>query len=70
MIQILDRMVMRSFLRLFMYTVLGVPVLFVVGDATDRLGTYVERGLSFSELGVAYLYQLPRFILWSFPVAS
>ena len=42
----LDRYVAREFLRLFILFVLAAPMLFVIGDWTDNVGRYSERGLT------------------------
>ncbi|MGD8321899.1 MAG: LptF/LptG family permease [Gemmatimonadota bacterium] len=70
MIRILDRLVVRTFLKLFVVFLMAAPLLFVLGDYTENLGTYLDRGLSRAEVAHAYLYQLPMFIQWSFPVAA
>ena len=69
-IRILDRMVARAFLRLFLRFVLGAPLLFVLGDITEKLDDYLDRGLSLSELALGYVFLYPKFVLWSFPVAG
>jgi lipopolysaccharide export LptBFGC system permease protein LptF len=45
-------------------------MLFVLGDLTDNIDTFTERGLSPGTVALGYLYQLPQFILWSFPIAA
>src|SRR5690606_33790443 len=68
--RILDRYVSREFLRLFLLFALAAPVLFVLGDLMDNLDRFMERGLTARQVGLNYLYQLPLFILYSFPIAS
>jgi lipopolysaccharide export system permease protein len=68
--RVLDRLVIRTFLRLFIIFVLGAPLLFILGDVTDNLDRYLERGLTLAEVGTGYLYFFPRFMLWSFPIAA
>jgi lipopolysaccharide export system permease protein len=70
MIRILDRLVATSFLRLFLIFVFGAPLLFVLGDVTENLDKYLDRGLTALQVGEAYVYQFPKFVLWSFPVAG
>ena len=70
MIRILDVMIVRAFLRAFLAFVLSSPVLFVLGDINENLDTYLSRGLAWREVGQAYLFMLPKFILWSFPIAA
>jgi lipopolysaccharide export system permease protein len=70
MIRILDRLVIVTFLRIFVAFVLGAPGLFVLGDMTERLHQYLDRGLSMGDVMLGYLYQMPLFITWSFPIAA
>jgi lipopolysaccharide export system permease protein len=66
----LDRYVAREFIRLFLLFALAAPLLFVLGDWTDRIDTYTERGIPLTNIMLGYLYQMPLFISWSLPVAA
>lgn len=66
----LDKYVAREFVRLFLLFVLSAPMLFIIGDWTDNVGRYAERGLSGGDLLLGYLYQMPLFISWSLPIAG
>lgn len=68
--RILDRYVTREFLRLFVLFSLAAPLLFVIGDWTDNLDDYTARGIALGAVALSYVYQLPLFILWSFPIAA
>lgn len=68
--RILERLVAREFLRIFVLCVLGAPALFIIGDATEKLDDYLERGLDFGQIALGYAYQLPLFLVWSFPIAA
>lgn len=70
MTRILDRLVASTFLKLFVLFVFGAPLLFVLGDVTEQLDTYLNRGLTALDVGRAYLFMLPKFVLWSFPIAA
>lgn len=70
MIRILDRLVARTFFKLFLIFLAASPPLFILGDVTENLDTYIDRGLSGAEVAKAYLFQLPLFIQWSFPIAA
>ncbi len=70
MIRILDRLVVVSFFRTFVLCLAAAPILFVVGDITENLDQYIDRGLTAWEVTQAYVYQLPLFIEWSFPIAT
>jgi lipopolysaccharide export system permease protein len=69
-IRILDRFVAGTFLRLFLIFVLGAPLLFILGDATENLDRYLDRGLPMGQVIISYLYQYPQFVFWSFPIAA
>ncbi len=71
MIRILDRLVVGTFLKLFAVGLfVASPPLFIIGDIAENLDTYIDRGLTGTEVATAYLYQLPLFIQWSFPIAA
>ncbi|MGW8266399.1 MAG: LptF/LptG family permease [Longimicrobiales bacterium] len=70
MIRILDRLVARSFIRVFLAFTLGSPILFILGDVTENLEDYLGAGLTWTEVGMSYLYKMPQFIQWSFPIAA
>jgi lipopolysaccharide export system permease protein len=68
--RILDRLVVREFVRLFGLFILASPVLFILGDLTDNLDTYVDRGYDTGQIVMGYVYQMPLFISWGIPVAA
>ncbi|MFL5383723.1 MAG: LptF/LptG family permease [Longimicrobiaceae bacterium] len=70
MIRLLSRYVVRTFTTTFLMLVLGLPLLFIVADVTDNIDTYIERGMTGSKLLLGYVYQLPLFIQYSFPIAA
>ena len=69
MIRILDRLIAGTFLRIFAVFVVGAPLLFIVGDIVEYVDRYFERGLTVGDLAIAYVYALPEFISWSFPIS-
>lgn len=68
--RILDRYITRGFCRLFVLFVLSAPLLFILGDLVDHLDDYLDKGLTPTNVALGYVYQLPLFILWSFPIAA
>ena len=70
MIRILDRLIAGTFLRIFVLFVLGAPLLFIVGNIVEYVDVYFGRGLTVGEVATAYVYMLPEFISWSFPIAA
>jgi lipopolysaccharide export system permease protein len=69
-VKLLDRYVVRQFLRTFVLLVLGIPLLFVIGDITDNIDKYMERGVPWGSLALSYVYQMPLFIQYAFPIAA
>jgi lipopolysaccharide export system permease protein len=70
MLRTIDRYVAREFMRLFGIFITSAPLLFVLGDWTDNVGRYSEQGIPVGRVALSYLYQMPLFISWSFPVAA
>ncbi len=68
--RILDRLVAGTFLKLFGLVLAAAPPLFVLGDVTENLDRHLDRGVTGLEVTQAYLYQLPLFFQWSFPIAA
>lgn len=68
--RILDRLVVRTFLKLFVLVLAASPPLFILGDVTEHLDGYLGRGVTGPEIVRAYLYQVPLFLQWSFPIAA
>jgi len=69
-LRILDRLVSWTFIRLFTLFVLGAPVLFTIGDLSERIGTYMQREIPGVDLALGYVFLIPKFFLWSFPIAA
>jgi lipopolysaccharide export system permease protein len=70
MLRTIDRYVASEFLRLFIIFIAAAPLLFVLGDWTDNVGNYSEQGIPVGRVALSYIYRLPLFISWSFPVAA
>jgi len=68
--RILDRLVLGTFLKLFVLVLAASPPLFIIGDIAENLDDYIDRGLTGFEVAQSYVYQLPLFIQWSFPIAA
>lgn len=68
--RILDRLVLGTFFKLFVLVLAASPPLFIIGDIAENLDDYIDRGLTGFEVAQSYVYQLPLFIQWSFPIAA
>jgi len=69
-IRILDRLIAGTFFKLFFLVLLASPPLFVIGDIAEKLDEYIDRGLTGAEVARSYVFQLPLFIQWAFPIAA
>ncbi|HEX2205425.1 MAG TPA: LptF/LptG family permease [Longimicrobium sp.] len=70
MTRLLDRYVVRQFLGTFVLLVMGLPLLFIVGDITDNIDRYLERGVTGGRLALSYVYYFPLFVVYAFPIAA
>ena len=68
--KLLDRYILRQFLLTFSLLILGLPLLFIIGDITDNIDTYLDRGVTMRRLGLSYVYHFPLFSLYAFPIAA
>jgi lipopolysaccharide export system permease protein len=58
-----------EFLKIFIMTGLGFPVLMIIIDLTDNLQKYLNRNLPPSQIAVSYLYWLPESMFMVIPAA-
>ena len=68
--RILDRLVAATFFRLFILAILATPPLFILGDVTENLDGYLDRGITGARVALAYAWMLPLYVQWSFPIAA
>ncbi|CAN5473574.1 LPS export ABC transporter permease LptG [soil metagenome] len=67
---LLDRYVSRHFLTTSTLLVIGLPLPFILANITDNIDTYLDRGLSVGAVALSYVYQLPLYVQYSFPIAA
>ena len=65
----LDRYLLREWLRILLLAELGFPLVVIVIDVTDKLGSYLARGLSRGALALSYVYYLPEIMFLVLPAA-
>ena len=65
----LDRYLFREWLRVFLITLLGFPILVIVIDLTDRLDTYLGRGIKPGVVALSYVFDFPEKMFLILPVA-
>lgn len=68
--RILDRLVALTFLRLFVVSILATPPLFILGNLTEKLDDYLDAELTLGEIARGYVFNLPEYLQWSFPMAG
>ena len=68
--RLLDRLIIRSFLKIFLVAVLATPSLFIIGEVSEKLNNYLDAGLTMPQIAVGLLYRVPEFIAWSFPIGG
>jgi lipopolysaccharide export system permease protein len=66
---LLDRYVLRNWLRLFFVTALGFPVIGILINLTDNLKNLLDRGLGPRPIAEGYLYQFPEKMFEIIPAA-
>lgn len=65
----LDRYLVREWLRVFLITLVGFPILVIVIDLTDKLDRYLSRGVSRGAVALSYVFDLPEKMFLVLPVA-
>lgn len=65
----LDRYVFAEFMKIFVATALGFPVLITVIDLTDNLDKYLNRNLARGDIALSYVYGLPEAMYLVLPAA-
>ena len=68
-IRTLDRYLVRDWLRVFLVTLLGFPILVIVIDLTDKLDRYMGRGIAPQVVAYSYVFDLPEKMFLVLPVA-
>jgi lipopolysaccharide export system permease protein len=56
----LDRYVLGSWVRIFVLTALGFPLVSILINLTDTLNKLLDRGLTMREIAVSYIYSIPE----------
>jgi len=65
----LDRYLLSEWLRVCFVTLLGFPILVIVIDLTDKLDTYMARGIKPGTVALSYVFDLPEKMFLVLPVA-
>ena len=65
----LDRYVFTEWLKIFLATAIGFPLLLVVIDLTDHLQRYLDRNLPRGDIALSYVYWMPQSLFMAMPAA-
>src|SRR5213594_2361792 len=65
----LDRYAVCEWLRVFLITLLGFPILVLVIDLTDKLDQYLGRGIKPAAVALSYVFYFPELMFLILPVA-
>jgi lipopolysaccharide export system permease protein len=65
----LDRYVLRLWLKIFLVTTVGFPLVVILIELTDELRTYLARDLTPSTIALAYLFGVPETVFLILPAA-
>jgi lipopolysaccharide export system permease protein len=65
----LDRYVIESWVRIFVLTALGFPLVSIVINLVDNLNKLLDRGLSMKEIAISYIYSIPENAFLVMPAA-
>ena len=69
MTTLLDRYVFGQWLRIFLVTACGFPLVATLIDLTDRLKTLLDRGIKLDAIALGYVYLLPEKVYEVIPAA-
>jgi lipopolysaccharide export system permease protein len=64
---ILDRYLLREWLKILLLTALGFPLVTIALQLTDKLDEYLARGIKPSDIALGYFYSLPQQIFQVLP---
>ena len=65
----LDRYIVGSWLRIFVLTALGFPIVSILINLTDTLNRLLDRGLTMQEIAFSYIYSIPENAFLVMPAA-
>ena len=68
-VRTLDRYVFGSWVRIFVLTALGFPLVSILINLTDTLNKLLDRGLTMREIVVSYVYSIPENVFLVMPAA-
>ncbi len=68
-LRLLDRYVIREFLRIFLITAIGFPLFTIAINLADSIDKYLSRHLGWKTIAYSYVFYLPEQIFFIIPAA-
>ncbi len=65
----LDRYVFAEWMKIFLSTAIGLPILLVIIDLTDHLQGYLDHRIRPSAIALSYVYWMPQSMFQALPAA-
>jgi len=65
----LDRYILRLWLKIFVITTFGFPLVVILIELTDKLGEYLQRDLEPTAIALAYVFSVPEIVFLVLPAA-
>jgi lipopolysaccharide export system permease protein len=65
----LDRYVFLEWMKIFVATALGLPLLLVIIDLTDHLQSYLSKNIPRADIAMSYVYWIPQSMFMALPAA-
>lgn len=67
--RLLDTYISREFMRIFAVTAVGFPLFTMLINITDRIDTYMARGIAGRSIAMAYVYTMAEQVFFIIPAA-
>jgi len=68
--KILDRLLLRDFLKALLFILIAFVFIFVIVDLFDDLARFIEKKVMIFDIFMYYIYQVPSIAVLVFPVAA
>lgn len=68
-LRLLDRYLLREFLKIFGVTTAAFPLLTIAIDLTDHIDTYLSRNIPGRDIFLAYVFSIPEQVFFIIPAA-
>jgi hypothetical protein len=68
-VRLLDRYVLSTFLRAYVYCIAAFISIWLVFDISDNISTFLDERISLGQVGQYYLTQVPQILVILLPVS-